>query len=100
MFTNRATYSIDHQRYNFQFGGQAAWEIRGGKVVGMVKDCAYQATTTNFWNALDMLGGRSTYFLGGTFSDGKGEPGQSNQVSHGCPAARFKNINVINTANL
>jgi TldD protein len=100
MFTNRATYSIDHQRYNFQFGGQAAWEIRGGKVVGMVKDCAYQATTTNFWNSLDMLGGKSTYFLGGTFSDGKGEPGQSNQVSHGCPAARFKNINVINTANI
>ncbi|AHG88741.1 peptidase U62 modulator of DNA gyrase [Gemmatirosa kalamazoonensis] len=97
MFTNRATYSIDHQRYNFQFGGQAAWEIRGGKVVGMVKDCAYQATTTTFWNALDMLGGRSTYFLGGTFNDGKGEPGQSNQVSHGCPAARFKNINVIAT---
>ena len=97
MFTNRATYSIDHQRYNFQFGGQAAWEIRKGKVVGMVKDCAYQATTTTFWNALDMLGGKSTYFLGGTFNDGKGEPGQSNQVSHGCPAARFRNINVIAT---
>jgi TldD protein len=97
MFTNRATYSIDHQRYNFQFGGQAAWEIRNGKVVGMVKDCAYQATTTNFWNSLDMLGGKSTYFLGGTFNDGKGEPGQSNQVSHGCPAARFRNINVIAT---
>jgi TldD protein len=99
MFTNRATYSIDHQRYNFQFGGQAAWEIRGGKVVGMVKDCAYQATTTTFWNSLDMLGGKSTYFLGGTFNDGKGEPGQSNQVSHGCPACRFRNVNVINTAS-
>jgi TldD protein len=99
MFTNRATYSIDHQRYNFQFGGQAAWEIRNGKVVGMVKDCAYQATTTTFWNSLDMLGGKSTYFLGGTFNDGKGEPGQSNQVSHGCPACRFRNVNVINTAS-
>ncbi len=99
MFTNRATYSIDHQRYNFQFGGQAAWEIRKGKIVGMVKDCAYQATTTNFWKSLDMLGGRSSYFLGGTFNDGKGEPGQSNQVSHGCPACRFTNINVINTGS-
>ena len=99
MFTNRATYSIDHQRYNFQFGGQAAWEIRNGKVVGMVKDVAYQATTTQFWNSLDMLGGKSTYFLGGTFNDGKGEPGQSNQVSHGCPACRFRNVNVINTAS-
>ena len=97
MITNRGSYSIDHQRYNFQFGGQAYWEIRNGKVTGMVRDVAYQATTTNFWNSLDMLGGKSTYFLGGTFNDGKGEPGQSNQVSHGCPAARFKNINIINT---
>jgi TldD protein len=99
MVTNRGSYSIDHQRYNFQFGGQAYWEIRGGKVTGMLKDVAYQATTTNFWNALDMLGGKSTYFLGGTFNDGKGEPGQSNQVSHGCPAARFRNINIINTGS-
>ena len=98
MMTNRGSYSIDHQRYNFQFGGQAYWEIRNGKVTGMVKDVAYQATTTTFWNALDMLGGRSSYFLGGTFNDGKGEPGQSNQVSHGCPAARFRGINIINTA--
>ncbi|HEY0997317.1 MAG TPA: TldD/PmbA family protein, partial [Gemmatimonadaceae bacterium] len=97
MITNRGSYSIDHQRYNFQFGGQAYWEIRNGKVTGMVKDVAYQATTTSFWNSLDMLGGKSTWFLGGTFNDGKGEPGQSNQVSHGCPAARFRNINIINT---
>ncbi len=97
MITNRGSYSIDHQRYNFQFGGQAYWEVRNGKVTGMVKDVAYQATTTSFWNSLDMLGGKSTWFLGGTFNDGKGEPGQSNQVSHGCPAARFRNINIINT---
>jgi TldD protein len=97
MITNRGSYSIDHQRYNFQFGGQAYWEVRGGKVVGMLKDVAYQATTPNFWASLDMLGGRSTYFLGGSFNDGKGEPSQSNSVSHGCPAARFKNVNIINT---
>ena len=97
MVTNRGSYSIDHQRYNFQFGGQAYWEIRNGKVTGMVKDVAYQATTTDFWRSLDMLGGQSTYFLGGSFNDGKGEPGQSNSVSHGCPAARFRNINIINT---
>jgi TldD protein len=97
MITNRGSYSIDHQRYNFQFGGQAYWEIRGGKVVGMLKDVAYQATTTDFWRSLDMLGGRSTYFMGGSFNDGKGEPPQSNAVSHGCPATRFRRINVINT---
>ena len=97
MVTNRGSYSIDHQRYNFQFGGQAYWEVRGGKVVGMLKDVAYQATTTDFWRSLDMLGGRSTYFMGGSFNDGKGEPPQSNAVSHGCPATRFRRINIINT---
>ncbi|HYD51843.1 MAG TPA: TldD/PmbA family protein [Gemmatimonadaceae bacterium] len=95
--TNRGSYSIDHQRYNFQFGGQAYWEVRGGKITGMLKDVAYQATTPAFWASLDMLGGQSTYFLGGSFNDGKGEPSQSNSVSHGCPAARFKNVNIINT---
>ncbi|MFL5580045.1 MAG: TldD/PmbA family protein [Gemmatimonadaceae bacterium] len=97
MVTNRGSYSIDHQRYNFQFGGQAYWEIRGGKVVGMLRDVAYQATTTDFWRSLDMLGGKSTYFMGGSFADGKGEPGQLNAVSHGCPATRFRRINIINT---
>lgn len=97
LIANRGSYSIDHQRYNFQFGGQAYWEIRGGKVVGMLKDVAYQATTPAFWASLDMLGGKSSYYLGGSFNDGKGEPGQSNSVSHGCPAARFRNVNIINT---
>jgi TldD protein len=100
LVTNRGSYSIDHQRYNFQFGGQAYWEIRNGRITGMLKDVAYQATTPAFWASLDMLGGPSTYFLGGTFNDGKGEPGQSNSVSHGCPAARFRNINILNSAAL
>ena len=35
---------------------------------------------------------------GGSFNDGTGEPGQSNAVSHGCPPARFRPVNVLNTA--
>jgi TldD protein len=92
------SYSIDQQRYNFQFGGQTFWEVRGGKIVGMLRDVAYQSRTTDFWGACDALGGRETYQLGGSFNDGKGEPGQSNAVSHGCPPARFRQINVLNTA--
>ncbi len=99
MIHGRGSYSIDQQRYNFQFGGQTFWEIKNGKVVGMLKDVAYQSRTTDFWNACDALGGRSTYELPGTFNDGKGQPGQSNAVSHGCPVARFRNINVLNTAS-
>jgi TldD protein len=92
------SYSIDQQRYNFQFGGQTFWEITNGKVGGMLRDVAYQSRTTDFWNSCDALGGRSTYELGGSFNDGKGEPGQSNAVSHGCPVARFRQVNVLNTA--
>ena len=93
------SYSIDQQRYNFQFGGQVFWEIKNGKRGEMLRDVAYQARTTDFWNACDGLGGQATYELGGSFGDGKGEPGQSNAVSHGCPVARFRQINVLNTAS-
>ncbi len=92
------SYSIDQQRYNFQFGGQTFWEIKNGRVGSMVKDVAYQSRTTDFWNSCDALGGVGTYELGGSFNDGKGEPGQSNTVSHGCPVARFRQVNVLNTA--
>lgn len=92
------SYSIDQQRYNFQFGGQTFWEIKNGRVGPMVRDVAYQSRTTDFWNSCDGLGGPATYEIGGSFNDGKGEPGQSNAVSHGCPVARFRQVNVLNTA--
>ncbi len=94
---NRGSWSIDHQRYNFQFSGQAYYEVRGGKITGMLKDVAYQSNTPVFWNSMDMIGGERSYWLGGSFSDGKGQPGQSNSVSHGCPPARFRGVNVVNT---
>ncbi|MBV8538826.1 MAG: TldD/PmbA family protein [Alphaproteobacteria bacterium] len=91
------SWSIDQQRYNFQFGGQLFYEIKNGKRGTMLRDVAYQAQTPAFWNALDGLGDQSTHFLGGTFWCGKGEPGQSAPVSHGAAAGRFRNINVLNT---
>lgn len=94
---NRGSWSIDHQRYNFQFSGQVFYEVKGGKIVGMLKDVAYQANTPVFWNSMDMIGGPKSYWLGGSFGDGKGQPSQSNSVSHGCPPARFRNVNIINT---
>ncbi len=99
LINGRGSYSIDQQRYNFQFGGQTFWEIKGGKVVGMLRDVAYQSRTTDFWAACDGIGGQASYEVPGTFNDGKGEPGQSNSVSHGCPPARFRQINVLNTAS-
>lgn len=92
------SYSIDQQRYNFQFGGQVFWEIRDGKRTRMLRDVAYVARTPEFWKSLSVVGGRSSYEVGSTFFDGKGQPAQSSAVSHGCPVALFKNANIINTA--
>jgi TldD protein len=91
------SFSIDQQRYNAQFGGQVFHEIKGGKIVGQLKDVAYQIRTPDFWNSMDMIGGKKSYFMGGAFNDGKGQPPQSNAISHGCVPSRFRNINVINT---
>ena len=91
------SFSIDQQRFNAQFGGQLFYEIKGGKITGMLKDVAYQMRTPDFWNSLDLIGGPKSYLLGGAFNDGKGQPSQSNAVSHGCVPSRFKQINVINT---
>jgi TldD protein len=97
MIHGNGSWSIDQQRYNFQFGGQTFWEIKQGKITGMLRDVAYQSRTTDFWKSCDGLGGPSTYALGGSFHDGKGEPSQSNAVSHGCPIARFRDVTVLNT---
>lgn len=94
----RGSSSIDQQRYNFQFGGAVIREIRNGKLGGMVRDAAYQSRTPDFWASCDGLGGPATYRLWGTSADGKGEPGQTNAVSHGCPPARFRQVTVLNTA--
>jgi TldD protein len=91
------SWSIDMQRYNFQFTGQRFYEIRGGRLVGQLRDVAYQATTTEFWGSMEVVGGPQTYLLGGAFNCGKAQPGQVAAVSHGCPVALFRNVNVLNT---
>lgn len=93
----RSSYSIDQQRYNFQFSAQLFWEVRDGRIVGLIEDAAYQAITPEFWASCDAICSDG-YELGGSFFDGKGEPGQINAVSHGCTPARFRNINILNTA--
>ncbi len=91
------SWSIDMQRYNFQFTGQRFFRIRDGKLDGQIRDVAYQATTTDFWGALEAVGGPNTWRLGGAFNCGKAQPGQVAAVSHGCPSALFRGINVLNT---
>ena len=91
------SWSIDMQRYNFQFTGQRFFRIRDGRLDGQLRDVAYQATTTDFWGSLEAVGGPSTWRLGGAFNCGKAQPGQVAPVSHGCPSALFRGVNVLNT---
>jgi TldD protein len=92
------SFSIDQQRYNFQFGGQLFYEIKDGQIAGMLKDVAYQSNTQEFWNSCVKVCDEKDYRLGGSFFDGKGQPSQSSAVSHGSATARFNGVNVINTA--
>lgn len=94
----RGSYSIDQQRYNFQFGGQLFYEIENGAIKGMLDDVAYQSNTQEFWNSCSRICDESDYRLFGSFFDGKGQPGQVSAVSHGSSTTRFDDINVINTA--
>lgn len=91
------SFSIDQQRYNFQFGGQLYYEIKDGKLGEMLKDVAYQSNTQEFWNSCSKICDDRDYRLGGSFFDGKGQPSQSSAVSHGSSTARFDGVNVINT---
>jgi TldD protein len=93
-----SSFSIDQQRYNFQFSGQLYYEIKNGKIAGMLNDVAYQANTQEFWNSCAAVCDKSDYRLGGSFFDGKGQPGQVSAVSHGSSTSLFKGVNVINTA--
>ncbi len=93
-----SSFSIDQQRYNFQFSGQLFYEIKDGKIAGMMKDVAYQSNTQEFWNSCKAICDQDDYRLGGSFFDGKGQPGQVSAVSHGSSTTRFNGINVINTA--
>ena len=92
------SWSIDMQRYNFQFTGQRFFLIDHGRLAGQLRDAAYQATTTDFWNSMETVGGPQTYVLGGAFNCGKGQPSQVAPVSHGCPAVVMRGIRILNTA--
>ena len=91
------SWSIDMQRYNFQFTGQRFFRIEDGELTGQLRDVAYQATTTDFWRSMEAVGGPQTFELGGAMNCGKAQPGQVAPVSHGCPSALFRDIRILNT---
>jgi TldD protein len=93
MSTN-TSWSIDDQRVNFQFGCEAAWRIKDGRLTELYRNPNYTGITTEFWGSCDAVGGREDWVVWGTPNCGKGQPGQVARVGHGTPPARFRNVRV------
>jgi TldD protein len=91
--TNRS-WSIDDRRLNFQFGTQAGWRIRNGRLAEMVKNPTYTGITPEFWGSCDAICSASDWQLWGVPNCGKGEPMQTHRVGHGSAPARFRNVQV------
>jgi TldD protein len=92
LIEGRGSYSIDQQRYNGQFGGNAFWEIKNGKITRMVSNVTYNAITTDFWGNLDAISGKESWRMFGTGGDAKGQPTQTNSITHGSPYLRIRKI--------
>src|SRR5580765_131735 len=93
MQTNRS-WSIDDKRYNFQFGCEIGWEIKGGKLGRMFKNPSYSGITTEFWNSMDAICSRDQWTLWGTPNCGKGQPMQTMGTGHGASPARFRGVKI------
>jgi TldD protein len=92
LIDGRGSYSIDQQRYNGQFGGNAFWEIKNGKITRMVSNVTYNAITTDFWGSLDAISGKESWKMFGTGGDAKGQPTQTNSITHGSPYLRIRRL--------
>ncbi len=94
LFSNNRSWSIDDKRVNFQFGCEVAWEIKDGKLGRMFKNPNYTGITTQFWGNLDAICDKNHWVIWGTPNCGKGQPGQTAHVAHGCAPSRFRNLRV------
>jgi len=94
LFSNNRSWSIDDKRVNFQFGSEAAWEIENGKLGRLYKNPNYTGITTEFWGSLNAICDRDHWEIWGTPNCGKGQPGQTAHVAHGCAPSRFSKVRV------
>ncbi|MBD2260024.1 TldD/PmbA family protein [Pseudanabaena sp. FACHB-2040] len=97
METNRS-WSIDDQRYKFQFGCEYGHLIENGELTRPVRNPNYRATTPDFWHSLVQVGDRNTWEMYGTPYCGKGEPNQVIRVGHAAPVCAFENVEVFGGA--
>ena len=89
-----AALSMNDLRLNFQFGCEAGWLVKNGKITDMVKNPTYTGITPNFWGSMDMLSGEDEWVFWGTPNCGKGQPSQIGHTGHPASPARFKDVRV------
>ncbi len=94
LFLTNSSWSIDDKRVNFQFGCEAAYEVRHGRLGRLYRNPTYAGRTTEFWGSCDALGGRDDWRVWGVPNCGKGQPGQTARVAHGAPTGRFRRVTV------
>jgi TldD protein len=94
LIKDNRSWSIDDKRLNFQFGAEIGWEIKDGKIVGIVKNPTYTGITPQFWRSCDAIANEKSYDMWGTPNCGKGQPMQVTRVGHGVSYARFNKVNV------
>ena len=93
MVTNRS-WSIDDQRYNFQFGTEVGREIKHGKLGRLLRNCTYTGITPEFWKRCDGVCDASDWEIWGTPNCGKGQPSQTMRTAQGAAPARFRGVQV------
>lgn len=91
--TNKS-WSIDDRRLNFQFGCEAAWEIKDGRLGQLYRNPVYTGITPEFWNSCDAITNEKHWHIWGVPNCGKGEPMQTAHVAHGASPARFRGVTV------
>ena len=77
--------------------GEEGGEKKNGKKGRMLADVAYQSRTPDFWNACAAIADQRSWQNFGLTNDGKGQPQQTNAMSHGCAPTLFRRINVLRT---
>ncbi len=88
------SWSIDQMRRNFQFGAEIGRVVKNGKITGIVKNPNYQGDTPVFWGNCDAICNQDHWDLWGVINCGKGQPGQTAEMSHGGAPTRFRNVEV------
>ena len=95
LVSGNRSWSIDQLRLNFQFGCEAAWEIRDGELGQLHRDPVYTGITPEFWGRCDAICGPEEWHPWGWAFCGKGDPMQIMHVAHGCAPARFRQVRVL-----